>query len=119
MIFNKRTVPEFTSRSQAFDYMFAYLVSKGKDMMAAAEQANTFADLIATNKKLPDTPPKPMNTIEQGVAMVKQIVSVKNEAPEVWDLVTSVAGGLIGGITGGSTKLEEPPINNIDFDNLT
>lgn len=88
-------------------------------MMGAAEQANTFADLIATNKKLPDTPPKPMSNIEQGVAMVKQIVSVKKEAPEVWDLVTSVAGGLIGGITGGSTKMEEPPTNNIDFDNLT
>lgn len=119
MIFGKKVIPEFTSRSQAFDYMFSHLVNKGRDMMEAAQQANSFADLIAQNKKLPDTPPKEMNTIEQGVAMVRQIASIKTEAPEVWDLVTSVAGGLIGGITGGTTKLEEPPQNNIDFENLT
>lgn len=119
MMFGKRQVPEFTSRSQAFDFMFSYLVDKGKDMMEAAEQANTFANLIATNKKLPDTPPKEMNTIEQGVALIKQITAIKTESPEVWDFVSSLASGVIGGITGGSTKLEEPPVNNIDFDNLT
>lgn len=120
MIFkSNKVIPEFTSRSQAFDYMFSHLVNKGKDLMDAASQANNFADLIAANKKLPDVPARPMTAIEQGVSFVKEIASIKKDNPEVWDLVTSVAGGLIGGITGaGVSNIEEPPVNNIDFDNL-
>ena len=53
-----KEVPSFNSRAAAFDYMFADLVERGRDMIEAAEQAEKFADIIAKNKKLPDTPPK-------------------------------------------------------------
>ena len=47
--FKKKEVPSFTSRSEAFDYLFADLVENGRDMMEAAEQASKFADIVANN----------------------------------------------------------------------
>lgn len=117
-----KEVPKFQSKSEAFDYMFSELVSKGKDMMDAAEQASSFADIIADNKKLPDTTPKEMNGIEKGFTYVKQIATLKNENPEVWDLITGTLGSLISGFTGGgnggTVKIEGPVMENIDFNNL-
>jgi hypothetical protein len=114
-----KEIPVFTSRSEAFDYMMSYLVRDGKDMMEAAEQASKFADIIATNKKLPDTPPKQLSGLDQGIAYVKQLASLKKENPEVWDMVTGALGGVIGGFTGGgSVSIEEPTQAVIDFDNL-
>ena len=45
-----KEVPSFNSRAAAFDYMFADLVERGRDMIEAAEQAERFADIIAKNK---------------------------------------------------------------------
>ena len=118
MIFGKKVIPEFTSKSQAFDYMFSLLVDKGKDMMDAAQQANNFAELIAQNKKLPDIPPKPLTPLEQGLNFVKQVSTIKTENPDIWEMLTSVAGGLVSTIAGTGAKLEDPPFNDIDFENL-
>lgn len=121
-LFDKQTkpIPRFAYRSEAFDYYFAKLVEEGKDEMSAAEQADKFANIVATNKRLPDTPPPPMNAIEKGVYYANQIVSIKRDHPDIWDLLTSVAGGLIGGFTGGATAvaIQEPPTENIDFNNI-
>lgn len=120
-LFNKqRSVPRFAYRSEAFDYYFAKAVEDGKDEMVAAELADKFANIIAENKRLPDSPPPPMSAIERGVHYAEQIASIKRNHPDIWDLVTSVAGGLIGGITGGATvaAIEEPPRQEIDFDKL-
>ena len=121
-LFDKQTkpIPRFAYRSEAFDYYFAKLIEEGIDEMSAAEQADKFATIIATNKRLPDSPPPPMNTIEKGVFYAKQIVAIKQDNPELWDLLTSVAGGLIGGFTGGATAvaIQEPKRQEIDFENL-
>lgn len=121
-IFDKRIkrVPSFAYRSEAFDYYFAKLIDDGKDEIIAAEQAEKFADIIAKNKKLPDSPPPPMNGLQKGVMYVKQIASLKEEHPEVWSLATGVLGGLIGGFTGIATvsTQEEPPQEHIDFEHL-
>lgn len=121
-LFDKQTkpIPRFAYRSEAFDYYFAKLIEEGKDEMSAAEQADKFATIIATNKRLPDTPPPPMNAIEKGVYYANQIASIKRDHPDIWDLLTSVAGGLIGGFTGGATAvaIQEPTTENIDFNNL-
>ena len=116
----QKQVPRFAYRSEAFDYYFAKGIEEGKDEMAVAEQADKFADIVAKNKRLPDAPPPPMSAIERGVYYAEQIASVKSKHPEVWDLVTSVAGGLIGGFTGGATAvaLQEPTTDKIDFNNL-
>lgn len=121
-LFDKPTkpIPRFAYRSEAFDYYFAKLIEEGKDEMNAAEQADKFANIVATNKRLPDTPPPPMNTIEKGVFYAKQIVAIKQDNPELWDLATSVLGGIIGGFAGGTTAvaIQEPTTENIDFNNL-
>ena len=121
-LFDKQTkpIPRFTYRSEAFDYYFAKLIEEGRDEMSAAEQADKFANIVATNKRLPDTPPPPMNAIEKGVYYANQIASIKRDHPDIWDLLTSVAGGLIGGFTGGATAvaIQEPTTENIDFNNL-
>lgn len=116
----QKQVPRFAYRSEAFDYYFAKGVEEGKDEMVVAEQADKFADIVAKNKHLPDAPPPPMNAIEKGVYYANQIASIKREHPDIWELVTSVAGGLIGGFTGGATavSIQEPPTENIDFNNL-
>lgn len=121
-LFDKHTntVPRFAFRSEAFDYYFAKQIEAGKDEMLAAEQADKFANIVAANKRLPDSPPPPMNTIEKGVYYANQIVAIKRDNPDLWDLVTSVAGGLIGGFTGGAAvaAIQEPPQEHIDFDQL-
>lgn len=115
-----RPVPSFAYRSEAFDFYFSKCIEDGKDEMIAAEQADKFADIVARNKHLPYAPAPPMTVIEQGVYYANQIASIKRDNPEVWDLITSVAGGLIGGITGGATvaTLQEPPVEKIDFNTL-
>lgn len=121
-LFDKQTkpIPSFAYRSEAFDYYFAKLIEEGRDEMSAAEQADKFANIVATNKGLPDSPPPPMNTIEKGVFYAKQIVAIKQDNPELWDLATSVLGGIIGGFAGGTTavSIQEPTTENIDFNNL-
>ena len=113
-------IPRFAFRSEAFDYYFAKLLAEGKDEMTAAEQADRFATIVATNKRLPDAPPPPMSAIDKGIFYANQIASLKRDHPDAWDLLTSVAGGLIGGFAGGTTAvaIQEPPTDKIDFDNL-
>jgi hypothetical protein len=121
-LFDRHTkpVPSFNYRTEAYDYYFARSIQQGVDEIVAAEQAEKFAEIITRNKRLPDAPKPPMSVIEQGVYYANQIASIKREHPDIWDLLTSVAGGIIGGFTGGATvaTLQEPPSENIDFDKL-
>lgn len=115
----KIAIPSFGSRSEAFDYLFAKLVEDGVDAEEAASRANSFAETVAKNKKLPAAPEKPKTTIEQGVAVIQQIVSVKRDYPEVWDLVTGAIGGIIGGFAATSINEDsEPKRETIDFEKL-
>lgn len=118
-----KEVPKFNYKSEAFDYMFAQLVEKGEDMMEAAEKAAKFAEIISSNKNLPNTPPKEMNGIEKGVYYIKQIAALKQDNPEVWELTTGIISGVIGRFTGGkgnvgNLEIQEPQIQNIDFSTL-
>lgn len=115
-----RTIPTFGSRSEAFDYMLAERISKGDDYADAAEAADKFADIIARNKKLPATPPKPKNGIEKAVGYVEQIVAVKKEHPEVWELVVGGIGGLVSGflVKKDTNEPEEVTPADIDFDKI-
>ena len=116
-----RKVPAFKSRAEAFNYMFAVLYENGSDAIVAAEKANAFADIITTNLGLPVEPEKPKSIIEQGVNVVKQIVVIKKEYPEVWDLVVGAIGGVIGAFAGTKAASPDEPEEvrePIDFNNL-
>lgn len=116
----QRNVPTFNSRSEAFDYMFAERVNKGDDYAEAADKADRFADIITRNKELPATTPKPKNGIEKAVGYVEQLVAVKKEHPEVWELVVGGIGGLVSGflVKKDMNGPSEATPANIDFDNL-
>ncbi|MBQ2007099.1 MAG: hypothetical protein II236_00270 [Alistipes sp.] len=114
-----KTVPSFGSRSEAFDYLLASLVADGVPIEEAANRANTFAEVVARNKKLPNVPERPKTAIEQGITVIQQVASVKREYPDVWDLVTGALGGLIGGFAGANIAGEnEEKRDEIDFENL-
>lgn len=121
---SERKVPAFKSRSEAFNYMFAELYENGADPINAAERANSFADIISTNLALPSEPEKPKSMVEQGVNMVKQIVVIKKEYPEVWDLIVGAIGGVIGAVAGTKAAtdvnddVQDVQPTPLDFENM-
>ena len=119
---NKTAPPSFKSRSEAFDYMLSDLISRGEDMMKAAEKANAFAEIVATNKSLPNTSPVPLNTMERVVGYIKMAAQLKKDNPEVWDLLTGALGGLVSGFAVLTTNTPPPTVEQtyekIDFDKL-
>lgn len=102
--------------------MVAERINKGDDYAEAVERADKFADIIAKNKKLPATTPKPKNGIEKAVVYIEQIAAVKKEHPEVWELVAGGLGGLISGFAllgkGQASTLEVHLDEEIDFDKI-
>lgn len=116
-----RKVPVFKSRAEAFNFMFTELYENGADPINAAERANSFADIISTNLGLPKEPEKPKSMVEQGVNMVKQVVVIKKEYPEVWDLIVGALGGVIGAFAGNkaaSDDVQDVQPTPLDFDNM-
>lgn len=114
----KRQIPTFGSKAEAFDYMFAELTMNGEDIMTAAEKAESFAEIIAKNRSLPD---KPKGMIDQCVSLMQQVSVVKKDYPEVWGIVTGAIGGVIGAFAGvKSTQNEEETekVEPLDFDNM-
>lgn len=121
---DKKQVPTFTSRAEAFNYMFAERVAQGADMMEAAKQANDFADILAENLGLPPTPPKPQDGVEKVVGYIKKVAQVKQENPEIWELITGAAGGLISGFAlltsprAAQPSAPQAEVESIDFEKL-
>ena len=110
-------VPIFKSRAEAFDYMFTSLCEKGEDVMEAAKKAETFAEIVAKNRALPEVP---KNFVGQCMDMLKQVAEVKQQHPDAWEIVSGVLGGVVGVIAG--TKVveaeDEQNAEPIDFENL-
>ena len=116
-----RKTPTFKSRAEAFNYMFAELYENGADPLNAAERANSFADIVATNLGLPAEPEKPQSMVEKTITIVKQVAVIKKDYPEVWDLVVGAIGGVIGAVAG--VKATEPADQEeertpLDFENM-
>lgn len=112
-------MPTFCTRSDAFDYLMTELVSEGVEVEEAAQRANAFADIVAKNKGLPDLPEKPKNVIEKSVGYLQQVLVIKKDHPEIWDLIAGLAGGAIGafaGVKAAETPAELP--EPLDFDNM-
>lgn len=118
---SERKTPTFKSRAEAFNYMFAELYENGADPLNAAERANSFADIVATNLGLPADPEKPQSMVEKTITIVKQVAVIKKDYPEVWDLVVGAIGGVIGAVAG--VKATEPAEQEeertpLDFENM-
>ena len=117
----ERKTPTFKNRAEAFNYMFSELYENGADPLNAAERANSFADIVATNLGLPKEPEKPQSMVEKTITIVKQVAVVKKEYPEVWDLVAGAIGGLIGafaGVKAAQPEEQEEERTPLDFENM-
>lgn len=118
---SNKQVPVFSSRAEAFDYMFALMCDRGADLHEAAKKADDFADIIAKNRALPDAPEKPKNVIDRCVGYLQQITVIKRDHPEIWDLATGAIGGVIGAVVGSKSANTDdaesslpPPPENFD-----
>ena len=118
---NNKPVPTFTSRAEAFDYMFAEMCERGADLHDAAIRADDFANIIAKNRALPDAPEQPKNVIEKCVGYLQQITVIKRDHPEIWDLATGAIGGVIGAVVGvkaSSADEDNTPAPPVDFNEI-
>lgn len=106
---NNKQVPAFTSRAEAFDYMFAELCDRGADLADAAKRADEFADIIAKNRSLPAAPEKQKNVVEKCVVLLQQVSVIKKENPELWNLATGALGGIIGAFAGVKASEDDHP----------
>ena len=101
--------------------MFAELYENGADPLNAAERANSFADIVATNLGLPSEPEKPQSMVEKTITIVKQVAVIKKDYPEVWDLVVGAIGGVIGAVAGVKATMpaeQEEEKTPLDFENM-
>lgn len=89
--------------------------------MQAAKKADDFAGVVARNKGIPDECPKPQSAMEKIVGYGKQIVTIKKDYPEVWDLAVGAIGGLVGafvGVKATDAPAAEDETKDIDFNSL-
>lgn len=109
----------FGAKSQAFTYLFSKLIAQGEDDLLAAEKAEKFAEIVAKGQNLPDCVPEEKNGLQKGIEYCKQLASLKQDNPEIWDFVTGAIGGLAAGFI---SKKAPAPVevvkDNIDFDKL-
>lgn len=120
--FGNREKPElkFTTRAEAFGYMLAYQLDKGKDPMEAARMANEFADIYAVNIGIPTKQePKPEG-VDKYLVSIDKVVCYCEEHPKILDFVTGAITFAAGTIFGKKVEEvhEQPTIEKIDFDKL-
>ena len=120
--FGNREKPElkFTTRAEAFGYMLAYQLEKGKDPMEAARTANEFADIYAVNIGIPTKQePKPEG-VDKYLVSIDKVVCYCESHPKILDFLTGAVTFAAGTIFG--KKVEEsadvPRIEQIDVSKL-
>lgn len=121
----------FSSRSEAFNAMLAYLIDeKNVSPMEAAKQANEFAEIFATNMGLPTNLEPEKKGFDKAVYYLKESVTVIKENPELVQYGVPFLTFLVGLLTGkkveGMPDMNQPPAAQpepanqppIDFDKI-
>ncbi|MBR5498875.1 MAG: hypothetical protein IKV75_01790, partial [Bacteroidales bacterium] len=77
------------------------------------------ADIVAKNKGLPDLPEKQKNAIEKGMGYLQQILVIKKDHPEIWDLLAGLVGGAVGAFAGIKAADDKPSLPEpLDFSSM-
>lgn len=125
--YRKKTIEtNFSSRSEAFNSMLAYLIEEKKmDPMQAAKEANEFAEIFAVNMGLPTKVDPERKGYDKVMYYVKETVTMVKENPEIVNYLIPAVTFVAGLFTGKKTEQvlenhEEQPVVNepIDFDNV-
>ena len=116
----EKTDLRFASRSEAFAYMLAYQLEKGKEPMEAAKQANEFADIFATNMGIPTNKEPEPQGVDKYLQGINKVVCYCEEHPKIVDFLTGAATFAIGAIFGKKEEehSEPPKIEPIDINQL-
>lgn len=117
---DKKEIPMFASRSEAFAYMLAYQVEeKHADPMEAAQRANEFADIFAKNTGLPQTIEPQKQGVDKYIDNINKVVCYCEEHPRVIEFITGAATFAVGLFAGKKIEEKEmPKAEPIDFDNV-
>lgn len=114
---------QFSSRGEAFAYMLKWqLEEKKADPMEAAEKANQFADIFATNTGVPGKVEPEPKGIDKYMQLADKVVCYCDEHPKVVDYVTGAATFLVGLVLGKKEEQQKqipPQVKEpIDFENV-
>lgn len=112
----------FSTRAEAFAYMLKWqLEEKKADPMDAAEKANQFADIFATNMGIPaKVEPEPKG-IDKYMQMADKVVCYCDQHPKVIEYLAGAAtfvAGLVVGEKSEPTQLPQQEKEPIDFSKL-
>ena len=110
----------FTTKAEAFAYMLAYQLEKGKEPMEAAQQANEFADIFAVNMGiLTNKEPEPEG-VDRYLVSINKVVNYCEEHPKIVDFLTGAMTFAAGTFFGRKTDdhVEPPKIEPIDINQL-
>lgn len=113
----EKALPRFTTRAEAFAYMLAYQIERGKDPMEAAQKANEFADIFATNMGLPTNTTPPPEGVDKYLTSIDKVVCYCEDHPKVVDFVAGAATFFVGTVFGRKTEQHDappPPVTPVD-----
>lgn len=119
-MFGKKEVElKFSTRADAFAYMLAHQLEKGKDPMEAAKQADEFANIFATNMGIPTVVEPETKGVERYLKEVDKIACYCEEHPQLLNFLSGALTFAVGAIFGKKEEsVEVPPIKNVEFDKL-
>lgn len=122
MFGDKKEKPDlrFSTRAEAFAYMLAFQLDKGKEPMEAAKQANEFADIFAVNMGIPTNKEPQPEGIDKYLVSINKVVCYCEEHPKILDFITGAVTFAAGTFFGKKIdeKAEPPKIEPIDISKL-
>lgn len=87
----------FKSRSEAFNSMLAYLIEdKGMEPLEAAQKANEFAEIFATNMGIPANIEPPKKGVDKYLCEVKKVITTVKETPELIEYGIPLVSFIVG-----------------------
>ena len=112
---------QFTTRGEAFAYMLKWqLEEKKADPMEAAEKANQFADIFATNTGVSADPPA--KGIDKYMQMADKVVCYCDQHPKLVEYAAGALTFFAGLVTGKkidqNSDVPPPQTGPVDFDKL-
>ena len=125
-----QTELKFTTRAEAFSYMLMYMVEeKHADPLEAAQKANEFADIFASNMGIPVRIEPEQKGVDKYLSMATKIANYIEEHPKVVEYgvpaLTFVAGLVTGkkveqsvDNTYGPRPVPPQQQENMDFDKI-
>jgi hypothetical protein len=117
----KVSMPNFSTRAEAFAYMLQLQLADGVEPMAASKKADEFAEVFARNMQLPEyVEPEPQG-LDKALATIDKVSEWIDAHPKAVELVVPTITFIAGLFTAKATTSSPPPIihhDPIDFNNV-